>query len=238
MKKCICLLLLINSWTLSGQNIYKLFEEFPPCYPQCTEAFESAVLEWSKEVLDNDSIFNRVTSWVPGGSLNAYSLRLERLQAFIEKSSENNSFALNAPADVPKEIFTELEGLSKLRTAISTKWDAKRSLIADKNSDFIVPNELDYGCDQIDVAMKALSEVSGYINREYRGFLEEIRESLNQFQTDYDRLSKIKHPMVNNQCLDELSSLLMILSELNNVNNFHYKNMVETRMAWNNAMCK
>lgn len=231
-------MLLTNSWILSGQNIFKLFEEFPTCYQQCTEAFETAELEWSKETLDNDSIFNRVTSWAPGGLLKSYSLRLDKLQAFIEKSSENNSFALNAPADISKDVFTELEGLSKLRTSISTKWDAKRSLIADKNSDFIVPNELDFGCDQIDGAMKTLSEVSGYINREYRNFFEEVREPLNQFQTDYDRLSKIKHPMVNNQCLDELSSLLMILSELNNVLNFHYKNMVETRMAWNNAMCK
>ena len=44
--------------------------------------------------------------------------------------------------------------------------------------------------------------------------------------------------MVNNQCLDELSGLLGILFEINNTLNFHYKNMVETRMAWNNALCK
>jgi len=51
-------------------------------------------------------------------------------------------------------------------------------------------------------------------------------------------LTKIKHPMVNNQCLDELSSLAAILAELSNVMNFHFKNMVETKMAQNNAMCR
>lgn len=223
---------------VNAQNIYKLFDELPACYGLCTEAFESAELEWSKEVLDNDSVFNRVTAWAPGGPLKAYSARLDRLQAYIEKSSENNSFALNAPAEPGKEVFAELEALGKLRTDILAKWESRRSAVADKNSDFIVPNELDFGCDQIDAAMKLLAGVSTSINREYRAFFDEISIPLNQFQTDYDRLSKIKHPMVNNQCLDELSSLASVLLELNNVLNFHYKNMVETRMAWNNAMCK
>ncbi|MBK8956178.1 MAG: hypothetical protein IPM34_11580 [Saprospiraceae bacterium] len=231
-------ILILFSDALSSQNIYKLFEDFPTCYLQCQEAFQSAELEWSKEVLDNDSIFNRVTSWAPGGDLKTYSARLDRLQAYIEKSSENNSFSLSAPADITKETLAELEALSKIRQSISVLWDSKRNAIADKNIDFIVPNELDYGCEQIVNSMKVLESVSQDINKEYISFFGSAKDGLNQFQSEYDRLSKIKHPMVNNQCLDELSSLLGVLSELINVINFHYKNMVETRMAWNNAMCK
>lgn len=223
---------------LNAQNVQKLFNEFPSYYLNCNEAFQSAVLEWSEERLDNDSIFRRVTSWAPGGQVKNYSDRLDRLQGYIERASENNSFSLNAPPEIGKEVMQSLEALHVLQKQIIDQWNAKRNGIVDVNVDFVVPNELDNSCEQITEMMNKLEKVSQNINQSYQSFLQSIQESLQKFQMDYDALAKIKHPMVNNQCLDELSGLGSILVELVNGMNFHYKNMVESRMAWNNAICK
>jgi len=233
---CVCFVLLMLE--ARAQNISKLFEDFPPMFENCDAAFHVAMLEWSEERLDNDSIFKRATSWAPGGIVKSYADRLDRLQAFIERSSENNSFSLNAPPDIAKETNQSLEALHQLQTQISQAWVKHRASIVEVNAEFLVPNELENSCEQITQSMESLSKVSVELNKAYQGFYITSKEHLTQFQQSYDELTKIKHPMVNNQCLDELSSLAAILAELSNVMNFHFKNMVETKMAQNNAMCR
>jgi len=83
-----------------------------------------------------------------------------------------------------------------------------------------------------------LKLASEKINTQLEKFTTNCSTDLESFQTQFDELNKIRHPMVNNQALDELSNLLTILNELSSLLNFHYKNMVESRMAWNNALCK
>ncbi len=223
---------------LHAQNIQALYEQLPPFYATCDEAFKSAELEWVEERLFNDSLFNRVKSWAPGGPMKEFGTQLDKMQAYIERSSENNSFALNAPPEINKETMASLDHLSQLQKSIRKQWDVNSSSITNSNTEFVVPNELDNSCEQIQAAMKNLQKVSADLDKSYRIFYQSIQSTLSSFQEKFSELAKIKHPMVNNQCLDELSSLLNILFEINNTLNFHYKNMVETRMAWNNALCK
>ncbi|MBK8451485.1 MAG: hypothetical protein IPO78_11410 [Saprospiraceae bacterium] len=215
-----------------------LFESFPLANENCEEAFKSAEIEWESEKLDNDSIFHRAKNWVPGGSLKAYSLGIDKLTAYIERASEDNSFSLTAPASIDKDVLNALSELTKTRELISNKWLIIRESFTTINADFIVPNELDNSCEQMQDAIKALNKTSQSINEQIQSFQNAIKANVESFQSQYSSLSKIKHPMVNNQALDELSNLVIIINEMSNLINFHYKNMVETRMAWNNALCK
>jgi hypothetical protein len=234
------LLILVSLWSVvvKSQNIQKLFDELPMAYSTCNETFQSAEIEWESMTLDNDSIFKRAKSWAPGGELKAYSIKLDKLNSYIERASENNSFSLSAPPSIDKEIMSSIEQLVKVRESITSTWNSNREGIININSNFIVPNELDNGCDQIEFAINVLNVSSTKLNDQLNLFKSKINSQLIDFQTRYDELNKTKHPMVNNQILDELSNLLLILNEITNVLNFHYKNMVETRMALNNAMCK
>ena len=238
MKNLYLFFIIAASHLLPAQNIQSLYEHLPPFYAPCDEAFKSAELEWVEERLFNDSLFNRVKSWAPGGPLKEFGTKLENMQAFIERASENNSFTLNAPPDINKETLAALDHLSQLQKSIRKQWVASGAAITNSNIDFVVPNELDNSCEQIQASMKSLQKVSADLDKSYQAFYLSIQSTLSVFQEKFSELVKIKHPMVNNQCLDELSGLLGILFEINNTLNFHYKNMVETRMAWNNALCK
>jgi len=134
--------------------------------------------------------------------------------------------------------MSSLELLTKTREAITNTWHSSRESYININADFMVPNELDNGCDQISSSIQTLNTVSAKLIEKINSFKIKIATSLSDFQSQFDEINKIKHPMVNNQILDEMSNLLSILNEISNGLNFHYKNMVETRMAWNNAMCK
>lgn len=236
----IYLVLLCTSCTfiIHSQNIQDLFEKLPMPYKSCEEAFQSAEIEWEALTLDNDSIFQRAKSWAPGNELKQFSNRVDRLTAYIDKASEDNSFSLSAPSSITKEVMISIEELSKIRNQISKTWYGFRENVVNLNSDYWVPNELDNGCDQILNSMKTLHSVSKKLNEQLVLFKSASATSLSEFQQKFNEISKIKHPMVNNQILDELSNLVSILHELSNAFNFHYKNMVETRMAWNNAFCK
>ncbi len=233
----ICVLLLLTI-SLSAQNIQTLFDNVPLPYTNCEEAFKSAELEWESMTLDNDSIFNRAKSWAPGGELKSFSSKLDKLQAYIERASENNGFSLSAPSAIDKAVMNSLDQLTKKREMISKIWNESRESFININSNFVVPNELDNGCDQIASSIQILNSVSGMFNEKLISFKTKIAADLGDFQIQFDELNKIKHPMVSNQALDEMSTLLNILLEINNGLNFHYKNMVETRMAWHNAFCK
>ncbi len=238
MNKYLILVFICYSFSLSGQNIQELFEKLPMPAMHCDDAFISAEIEWEALTLDNDSIFQRAKSWVPGGELKKFSTQVEKLTAYIDRASENNSFSLSAPGPITKEVMSSIEELGKLRATITKNWSGYREGITGLNADFWVPNELDNGCDQIQSSMKTLHNVSAKLSDQINLFKNSITQPLTEFQYKFNELNKNKHPMVNNQILDELSNLVNILLELSNVFNFHYKNMVETRMAWNNAFCK
>lgn len=221
-----------------SQNIHLLFESIPFPSSSCEEAFQSAELEWEAMTLDNDSIFNRVKSWAPGGALKSFSIKLDKLLANIERASENNSFSLSTPPTIDKEVMKSIEQLIKVRESISNVWNSYREPFVNANSNFIVPNELDNGCGQMQFSLKSLNAVSKNMAEQLNSFKSGIDASMIDFQHRYDEINKIKHPMVNNQILEEMTSLLNMLNEISNALNFHYKNMVETRMAWNNAFCK
>jgi hypothetical protein len=238
MKPFIISVSLVMTMSMAAQNIQTLFENLPLPYANCEDAYKSAELEWEQMTLDNDSIFNRAKAWAPGGELKSFSAKLDKLQAYIERASENNGFSLSAPSAIDKAVMNSLDQLTKKREMISKIWNDQRESFNNINSNFIVPNELDNGCDQIASSIQILNSVSGTFKDQLVSFKTKIANDLNDFQTQFDELNKIKHPMVNNQALDEMSTLLNILLEINNGMNFHYKNMVETRMAWNNAFCK
>lgn len=238
MKKYLISFLVFFAASISAQNVQELFEKMPLPSLSCDEAFHSAELEWESMTLDNDSIFNRAKSWAPGGELKLFSNKIEKLTAYIDRASENNSFSLSAPAAISKEMMISIEQLSKTRANITKVWNTYRESVIHLNADFWVPNELDNGCDQIQTSIKNLNKVSVQLIEKLSLFKSAINNSLIEFQVQFDELNKIKNPMANNQILDEVSNLLNILHELSNTFNFHYKNMVETRMAWNNAFCK
>lgn len=221
-----------------GQNINQLFEEFPGASENCQIAFESAELEWESEILDNGEEFKRVVSWIPGGTLKYYSNNLDQLQAYIERSSENNSFSLNAPPSIDNSTIKTLEELALLRSSIVSLWEGSKVKQIGVNIDFIVPNELNNSCEQIQESINELNSAALRFNANYGEFYGSAKISISQFQDLFSMLNKLKHPMVNNQCLDELSNVMSILMELNSMLNYQYKNMVESRMALNNAMCK
>lgn len=238
MKSIAFLCTILIPFVLPAQNINKLFKSLPLAALSCDDAFKSAELEWETETLDNDSIFHRAKAWAPGGEIKSFSERLDATAAFIERASENNSFSLSAPSTIDKTVMGQLGDLTKTREAISLKWQNAREATININTDFVVPNELDNSCEQIQNAMAQLKLVSEKINTQLDHFTKNCSADLESFQTQFDELNKIRHPMVNNQALDELSNLLTILNELSSLLNFHYKNMVESRMAWNNALCK
>lgn len=238
MKSIAFLCTLLIPVILHTQNINKLFKSLPLAAASCDDAFKTAELEWETETLDNDSIFHRAKAWAPGGEIKSFSERLDATTAFIERASENNSFSLSAPSTIDKTVMSQLGDLTKTREAISLKWQNARESTININADFVVPNELDNSCEQIQNAMNQLKLASEKINAQLQNFTTICSTDLESFQTQFDDLNKIRHPMVNNQALDELSNLVTILNELSALLNFHYKNMVESRMAWNNALCK
>lgn len=220
-----------------GQNIQTLYENIPMPYASVEECFQTAELEWEQETLDNGSLFNRAKSWAPGGAIKKYSMQLDRLATYIEQTSENNSFSLTAPAEIDKQTLKSIEELGQIRQTISNAWNAHRDAVTSINAEFVVPNELDNSCEQIEAAMNQLQKTSGLLQEKLRQFRDPVSPSLDQFQKMFDFLMQNRNPMVSNQVLDELSNLMVILNEIANLMNFHYKNMVETRMAWNNALC-
>lgn len=238
MKNLILCFSLLMVSDLIAQNIQALYENLPLPAKNCEDALKTAELEWEQLVLDNDSIFNRIKSWAPGGELKNFAIRTEKLQAYIDRSSENNSFSLSAPTAIDKETMGLIEILNSIRSRITSKWNVYRDPVTQINANFIVPNELEYGCDQMVSSIQILNSVSEKLLMQLSKFNQEIHEDLVEFQTRFDELNKIKNPMVNNQILDETTQLISILNEILNTLNFHYKNMVETRMAWHNAFCK
>jgi hypothetical protein len=238
MKKYLLFIISWINYISHAQNIQILFENIPYPSVSCEETFKTAEIEWDKMTLDNDSVFNRAKSWAPGGDLKIFSGKLEKLQAYIDRTSENNGFSLSAPPTIDKDVLKAMEHLTKTREGISNIWITLREQFVNLNSTFIVPNELDNGCDQIQSSIQQLNEASAKYSEQLNVFKSKISNSLTDFQTQFDELNKNKHPMVSNQILDEMSNLLSILNEISNALNFHYKNMVETRMAWNNAFCK
>jgi hypothetical protein len=221
----------------AAQQYTQLFQTLPACPITCDSAFASAELEWAEEMLDNGTTFRRVTSWGPGGELKAYIERLERVQAFIERTSENNSFSLNAPGPISEDNERLLAQLAVSRKSIQQKWQDVQDQVAGIDDNFVVPNEFEHGCDQIRKAMDALSRYSARTNEAYQLFIAATGKDLGDFQQTYDQLIRNRHPMISNRCLDEASGLMELLFQLNTARNIHYKNMVETRMTLNNAMC-
>lgn len=238
MKFLIPILTLITFTQLTSQNIFLLFEGFPGASENCQLAFESAELEWVTEQLFSGEDYNRVVSWAPGGELKEFGLQLDRMMNFIERSSENNSFSLNAPPSIDEATINELDLLNKLQYNIQGIWGLHRDKIGAPNIDFVVPNELNNSCEQIQESILELNKTASGINAAYASFYSSAKPEISRFQELFNSLNKIKNPMVNNQCLDELSNVATILLELNGILNFQYKNMVETRMAFNNALCK
>lgn len=226
------------SFVAVSQNIQILYDAIPYPATSCEETFKTAELEWEKMTLDNDSIFNKVKSWAPGGELKNFAGKVDKLQAYIEHASENNSFSLSAPPSIDKETMRSIEQLSKIREGITKSWNSFKDPITNINSGFVVPNDIDNGCDQMQSSIQLLNSVSGKITEQIAAFKTKISGDLIEFQNQFDELNKLKNPMVNNQILDEMSNLLSILNEISNVLNFHYKNMVETQMVWHNAFCK
>ncbi|MCC6753314.1 MAG: hypothetical protein IT266_04935 [Saprospiraceae bacterium] len=220
-----------------AQQYQQLFQTLPDCPTTCDSAFASAELEWAEEMLDNGTTFRRVTSWGPGGELKAYIERLERVQAFIERTSENNSFSLNAPGPISDDNERLLATLAASRKSIQQKWQEVQDQIAGIDENFVVPNEFEHGCDQIRTFMDVLSRYSEKTNAAYHLFIASTLQDLGDFQQTYDQLIRNRHPMISNRCLDEASGLMELLFQLNTARNIHYKNMVETRMTLNNAMC-
>lgn len=238
MKSFLPILVLFALTNVAGQDIYKLFESFPGASENCQIAFESAELEWVTDQLFSGEEYKRVVSWAPGGTLKEFGLQLDRMMNYIERSSENNSFSLNAPPSIDKATLDELDLLNKFQYNIQGIWGAHRDHIAAANIDFVVPNELNNSCEQIQESILELNKTSSGINAAWTDFYSSAKSEIGRFQELFNSLNKNKNPMVNNQCLDELSNLASVLIELNGILNFQYKNMVETRMAYNNALCK